>query len=415
MYILYLWTLRACSGLDEYFSSITHLACPPKIRTSTLMLATAILALPLAAEAFSFGVMPAPHLGRTAALSMGTEFEEYLAKRNAGQFAGQASLAETEKELIEWEKYDIDFDGGDSGSGAVGDGNCDLEDQHNSPTVIRGAGRAADRVAGDSSGMVGRGRVQSAVVSRDQKAKNYFGRSTGYAEEIKDERRWKEVRLDNPHANPNSNPNSNAHSKAHSNAHPDPLSPRPSLAPTLSRPHPLSPRPSLAPTLSRPNPLSPRPSLAPTLSRPHPLSPPPSLAPTRAPHTSSTLCLQPPPRPRRLSSGTMARTGPSFVSSSRTGRTKRRSRSRTVAWGMLGSWAKTTRECSAAEAVPAARARCRFCLKKCRVLHLLSHKVSRLPPFVSQSVASSTFCLKKYHVFHPFVSKGVYCEGRARQ
>jgi len=157
------------------------------------MLATAILALPLAAEAFSFGVMPAPHLGRTAALSMGTEFEEYLAKRNAGQFAGQASLAETEKELIEWEKYDIDFDGGDSGSGAVGDGNCDLEDQHNSPTVIRGAGRAADRVAGDSSGMVGRGRVQSAVVSRDQKAKNYFGRSTGYAEEIKDERRWKEV------------------------------------------------------------------------------------------------------------------------------------------------------------------------------------------------------------------------------
>ena len=78
------------------------------------MLATAILALPLAAEAFSFGVMPAPHLGRTAALSMGTEFEEYLAKRNAGQFAGQSSLAETEKDLLEWEKYDIDFDGGDS-------------------------------------------------------------------------------------------------------------------------------------------------------------------------------------------------------------------------------------------------------------------------------------------------------------
>ena len=41
-----------------------------------------------------------------------------------------------------------------------------------------------------------------------------------------------------------------------------------------------------------------------------------------------------------------------------------------------------------------------FCLKKCRVFHLLSQKVSHFPPFVSKSVASSTYCLKKYRIFH---------------
>jgi len=183
------------------------------------MLATAILALPLAAEAFSFAPLPL-HVAtrRTAHICMGEDgpgeggwapsggesgygggtgpsaFEDYIRNRNAGAY-DQGTYEEAAADMKEFEKYDIDFDGGDSGSGAVGDGNVDLEDQHNSPTVIRGAGRAADRVAGGAGAgaEVGRGRIASATSSRDQKAKNYFGRSTGYADEILEERRWKEV------------------------------------------------------------------------------------------------------------------------------------------------------------------------------------------------------------------------------
>mmetsp|Transcript_32437 Transcript_32437/g.62457 ORF Transcript_32437/g.62457 Transcript_32437/m.62457 type:complete len:342 (-) Transcript_32437:370-1395(-) len=77
---------------------------------------------------------------------------------------------------------DSEFDGGDSGGGVVGDGNTDLEDQHNSPSVVRGGfGQAAPMADRDH---VGRGKVKSAVDSKIASAgANYFGRSTGYAEE----------------------------------------------------------------------------------------------------------------------------------------------------------------------------------------------------------------------------------------
>ena len=48
--------------------------------------------------------------------------------------------------------------------------------------------------------------------------------------------------------------------------------------------------------------------------------------------------------------------------------------------------------------MPAARARCRFCLKKCRVFHVLSQNVSRLPPFVSKSITSSTLLSQKVYI-----------------
>lgn len=87
-----------------------------------------------------------------------------------------------------------EFDGGDSGSGVVGDGNVDLEDQHNS--VVLGALRGGVDGLSDGTSGIGRGRVMSyedlpdenrnvegAVDARTAKAgANYFGRSTGYAE-----------------------------------------------------------------------------------------------------------------------------------------------------------------------------------------------------------------------------------------
>jgi hypothetical protein len=50
-----------------------------------------------------------------------------------------------------------EFDGGDSGSGVVGDGNVDLEDQHNSATLGGNRGGIAD--VGSASMAVGRGNV----------------------------------------------------------------------------------------------------------------------------------------------------------------------------------------------------------------------------------------------------------------
>jgi hypothetical protein len=87
-----------------------------------------------------------------------------------------------------------EFDGGDSGSGAVGDGNVDLEDQHNSATLGALRGGIAD-VTGATMA-VGRGNVKTlddinepkgATEARTASAgANYFGRSTGLAEKLID-------------------------------------------------------------------------------------------------------------------------------------------------------------------------------------------------------------------------------------
>jgi hypothetical protein len=108
-------------------------------------------------------------------------YEEYAKDRNTGAVQG-GSIDETQEALKEWEKYaDMDFDGGDSGGGVVGDGNTDLEDQHNSPSIVRGGMGSAE--VGEGGMNVGRGQVKSATTSRTASAgKNYFGRSTGYAE-----------------------------------------------------------------------------------------------------------------------------------------------------------------------------------------------------------------------------------------
>ena len=110
-------------------------------------------------------------------------------------------------ESPQFKGIDQEFDGGDSGGGVVGDGNTDLEDQHNSATL----GALRDGIADFTgvSGQVGRGNVQSLVdydqlnagdefATRDGEAavkgvteartasagKNYFGRSTGLAEKL---------------------------------------------------------------------------------------------------------------------------------------------------------------------------------------------------------------------------------------
>ena len=99
---------------------------------------------------------------------------------------------------------DQEFDGGDSGGGVVGDGNTDLEDQHNSATLgaLRGG---IDDVTGATLA-VGRGNVrtlddadynklndadefgenvESGRSARSAAAgANYFGRSTGLADKL---------------------------------------------------------------------------------------------------------------------------------------------------------------------------------------------------------------------------------------
>jgi hypothetical protein len=111
---------------------------------------------------------------------MQSEWEKYQAQRS-----------DTEKDAIEkeYKKFkgiDQEFDGGDSGGGVVGDGNTDLEDQHNSATLGALRGGVSD-LAGSGIN-VGRGNVKSATESRTASAgANYFGRSTGLADKLKDE------------------------------------------------------------------------------------------------------------------------------------------------------------------------------------------------------------------------------------
>ena len=72
-------------------------------------------------------------------------FAEYLAQR------GKADLAETEDKYRSFKGIDQEFDGGDSGGGVVGDGNMDLEDQHNSATLGALRGGIADVTASSMS------------------------------------------------------------------------------------------------------------------------------------------------------------------------------------------------------------------------------------------------------------------------
>lgn len=87
---------------------------------------------------------------------------------------------------------DQEFDGGDSGGGVVGDGNTDLEDQHNSATLGALRGGIADVTSATME--VGRGSIRGlddgpkgATEARTASAgKNYFGRSTGLADKLMD-------------------------------------------------------------------------------------------------------------------------------------------------------------------------------------------------------------------------------------
>lgn len=125
------------------------------------------------------------HRPRHAVLYM-QSYEEYMRARNAGTVQG-GSMDKAIEEIKEFEKYDLDFDGGDSGGGVVGDGNTDLEDQHNSASVVRGIGNIAVSV-GEGGTNIGRGKVKAATDARIASAgKNYFGRSTGYAERLIDQ------------------------------------------------------------------------------------------------------------------------------------------------------------------------------------------------------------------------------------
>jgi hypothetical protein len=104
-------------------------------------------------------------------------FDEYLRQR------GHADVEKAKEDYRQFKGIDQEFDGGDSGGGVVGDGNTDLEDQHNSATLGALRGGIADVTGATLE--VGRGQVKSATNSRIASAgENYFGRSTGLAEKI---------------------------------------------------------------------------------------------------------------------------------------------------------------------------------------------------------------------------------------
>jgi len=113
-----------------------------------------------------------------------SSFADYLKQRDSGTVQG-GSIDEAMDGLRAFQAGggDMEFDGGDSGGGVVGDGNTDLEDQHNSASIVRG-GFGEASVSGMGA-EVGRGKVAGATEARTAAAgKNYFGRTTGYAEKL---------------------------------------------------------------------------------------------------------------------------------------------------------------------------------------------------------------------------------------
>eukprot|EP00188_Purpureofilum_apyrenoidigerum_P000214 Plantae.Rhodophyta-Purpureofilum_apyrenoidigerum.ctg10856.p1 GENE.Plantae.Rhodophyta-Purpureofilum_apyrenoidigerum.ctg10856~~Plantae.Rhodophyta-Purpureofilum_apyrenoidigerum.ctg10856.p1 ORF type:complete len:343 (-),score=53.23 Plantae.Rhodophyta-Purpureofilum_apyrenoidigerum.ctg10856:139-1167(-) len=131
----------------------------------------------------------ASHVSRRPTVSMAAEdvpstWEEYVKKREQGGLHG-GTMKEAQTGMLSFIAGggDMEFDGGDSGGGVVGDGNCDLEDQHNSTEFLREGFLSSDgKPVQDKSEHTGK--IQSATSSRLASAgKNYFGRSTGYADE----------------------------------------------------------------------------------------------------------------------------------------------------------------------------------------------------------------------------------------
>eukprot|EP00183_Erythrolobus_madagascarensis_P004385 CAMPEP_0185857646 /NCGR_PEP_ID=MMETSP1354-20130828/29607_1 /TAXON_ID=708628 /ORGANISM="Erythrolobus madagascarensis, Strain CCMP3276" /LENGTH=339 /DNA_ID=CAMNT_0028559917 /DNA_START=45 /DNA_END=1064 /DNA_ORIENTATION=+ len=130
--------------------------------------------------------------GTVVMMGSPTSYEEYMRERNAGMHQG-GTMEEARQGLQSFLDGggDMEFDGGDSGGGVVGDGNVDLEDQHNTTSMVRGGwGRT------ESTKEKVTGATQSRIASAGA---NYFGRSTGYAEvkidQISDEDR-KKKRMD---------------------------------------------------------------------------------------------------------------------------------------------------------------------------------------------------------------------------
>ncbi|KAG8458907.1 hypothetical protein KFE25_004241 [Diacronema lutheri] len=112
-----------------------------------------------------------------------TEYEKYMQKRvESGE-----NLDETYSDL----GVEMDFDGGDSGSGAVGDGQVTLDNQHDSPFLVGGGGQrdaveGAAAIANLEMAEKTEEVVEAAMSARDAKQKNYWGRQigTGYADEL---------------------------------------------------------------------------------------------------------------------------------------------------------------------------------------------------------------------------------------
>jgi hypothetical protein len=135
------------------------------------------------ASALLSGLRPAAVPVRVA-MSSTSSWEEYMKERAKGKLAG-GTIDESNAGMQEFLKGggDSEFDGGDSGGGVVGDGNTDLSDQHNSASIARGGFDQAN--VGQGRTNVGRGRVAGATNARQASAgKNYFGRSTGLADEM---------------------------------------------------------------------------------------------------------------------------------------------------------------------------------------------------------------------------------------
>jgi len=148
------------------------------------------------APATSVATGVSPRFG-TVRLNEPSEWEKYAASR------GTADLDATDREYRQFKGIDQEFDGGDSGGGVVGDGNTDLEDQHNSATLGALRGGIAEGL-GSGGVNVGRGNVQTVVEynalnegdefggsgggatsARESSAgANYFGRSTGLADKL---------------------------------------------------------------------------------------------------------------------------------------------------------------------------------------------------------------------------------------